>query len=400
MIRLIILMLIFSILFIDPYFLQNSLADHLLEKSKDESLSFHKNWRMKVARENFKNEIVRKATSPKVLKDNAKLNSRLREIINNSDLLSVLYFNGKEIEVNEISSKKMKDTDLMYSHSMSKSYIGYLLGHAVCDGYIKSLDDPIDKYLNETKGTVYEGVSLRNMVNMSAGDGSYFDEKGYKSNLNVKAGKVINLKSYAIPLMRRDLTIKELLKKTEKKYQTEQTFEYSNIVPDIVGNALDKTLPDGIGKYMQTKISERAGNTEEMVFLRDKNDWAIFFAFLYSSRMDYLKFGKLVYDDWKSDSCISNYLKEVLLKSVSSKKRKFKDYKRYSAFFWTGNESLKFKHLALRGHGGQLMIINLDTGAVLSIHSIRKDYDISKVEKIVLEKLIKFQGPGCASTNF
>ncbi len=102
MIRLIILMLIFSILFIDPYFLQNSLADHLLEKSKDESLSFHKNWRMKVARENFKNEIVRKATSPKVLKDNAKLNSRLREIINNSDLLSVLYFNGKEIEVNEI----------------------------------------------------------------------------------------------------------------------------------------------------------------------------------------------------------------------------------------------------------------------------------------------------------
>ena len=69
-------------------------------------------------------------------------------------------------------------------------------------------------------------------------------------------------------------------------------------------------------------------------------------------------------------------------------------------FFWTGNKSLKFKHLALRGHGGQLMIINLDTGAVLSIHSIRKDYDISKVEKIVLEKLIKFQGPGCASTNF
>ena len=51
-------MLIFSILFIDPYFLQNSLADHLLEKSKDESLSFHKNWRMKVARENFKNEIA------------------------------------------------------------------------------------------------------------------------------------------------------------------------------------------------------------------------------------------------------------------------------------------------------------------------------------------------------
>jgi hypothetical protein len=105
--------------------------------------------------------------------------------------------------------------------------------------------------------------------------------------------------------------------------------------------------------------------------------------------MDYLKFGKLIYDDWKSDSCISNYLKEVLNKSVSSKKKKKDDYKRYSAFFWTGNKSLKFKHLALLGHGGQRIIINLDTGAVLSTHSIRKDYNLSKVKKIVLKKLIK-----------
>jgi hypothetical protein len=75
-------------------------------------------------------------------------------------------------------------------------------------------------------------------------------------------------------------------------------------------------------------------------------------------------------------------LKEVLNKSVSSKKTK-EDYKRYTAFFWTGNKSLKFKHLRLQGHGGQTIIINLDTGAVLSIHSIRKDYNLSKVKKIV-----------------
>jgi hypothetical protein len=99
--------------------------------------------------------------------------------------------------------------------------------------------------------------------------------------------------------------------------------------------------------------------------------------------MDYLKFGKLIYDDWKSDSCISNYLKEALNKSVSSKKTSKGAYTRYNAFFWTGNKSLKFKHLRLQGHGGQTIIINLDTGAVLSIHSIRKDYNLSKVKKIV-----------------
>ena len=353
-----------------------SFADHTLKKSKEESLTHHKG-RMETLRERFKNEIIKKANLPKVLKDNSKPNKKLKKIIKKSDLLSVLYFNGNEIEVNEISSKKMKDTDLMYSHSMSKSYVGYLLGHAVCDGYIKSLDDPIDKYLSETKGTVYEGVSLRDLSNMSAGDSFYFDEKGYKT---------VSLKSYSTPLLVKGVPILEFLKKTEKKYQKEHTYYYSNIVPDIVANALDKNIPGGIGKYMQIKVSERAGNTEEMVFLRDKNDWGILSAFLYSSRMDYLKFGKLVYDDWKSDSCISDYLKEVFNKSVSTKDLKVNNFfQEYSAFFWMGNKLLKFKQLVLLGHGGQTIIINLDTGAVLSIHSIRKDYNLSKVKKIVLK---------------
>ena len=90
---------------------------------------------------------------------------------------------------------------------MAKSYVGYLLGHAVCDGYIKSLDDPIDKYLSETKGTLYEGVSLRDLSNMSAGDAFYFQEKGYKAE---------SPKSYAIPLLVRGIPIVEFIKKTEK----------------------------------------------------------------------------------------------------------------------------------------------------------------------------------------
>ena len=86
-----------------------------------------------------------------------------------------------------------------------------------------------------------------------------------------------------------------------------------------------------------------------------------------------------------SDS-ISDYLKEVLNKSVSTKDLKVNNLlQEYSAFFWMGNKLLKFKQLVLLGHGGQTIIINLDTGAVLSIHSIRKDYNLSKVKKIVLK---------------
>ena len=120
----------------------------------------------------------------------------------------------------EFKQFKMKENDLMYSMSMGKSYVGYLLGHAVCDGFIKSLDEPIEKYLIETKGTVYEGVTLRELSNMSAGDKFYFEEKGYKFETS---------KSYATPLIQRGVPIIEFIKKTEKKRQKKKNFFYTNI---------------------------------------------------------------------------------------------------------------------------------------------------------------------------
>ncbi len=366
------ILLIFCILLNFPL----ALADHQLKKSTEEILETH-NYRMNGIPNKFNIEVVKKSDSPKLLKDNSKPNKKLKKIIDNSDLLSVIYYDGNEIRINEISESKMKENDLMYSMSMGKSYVGYLLGHAVCDGFIKSLDEPIEKYLIETKGTVYEGVTLRELSNMSAGDKFYFEEKGYKFETS---------KSYATPLIQRGVPIIEFIKKTEKKRQKKKNFFYTNIQTDIVARAIDKNVPKGFGYYMKNKISERAGNSDNIVFLRDKNDWPILFAFLYSSRMDYLRFGKLIYNDWKSDTCISKYLQGVLANNVSSNEKDRNSYKRYGAFFWMGNKSLKFKHLALRGHGGQRMIINLETGAVFSIHSIRNNYKISKVDRIVLKK--------------
>ena len=104
-----------------------------------------------------------------------------------------------------------------------------------------------------------------------------------------------------------------------------------------------------------------------------------------------MKFGKLLYDDYTSNSCISNYLKKIIDDSISTKMKKTKDFRKYSAFFWMGNKSLKFKHLALRGHGGQIMIVNLEFGSVLLINSIRKNYYYYKLEKKILKKLVRYK---------
>ncbi len=370
--------------FIIIFFIFNSyysFSDHQLKKNNKEAIAIHQ-YRLFDLKKSFKNEEISKSSKPIEFIDISKPNKMIKKIMSKSDLLSVLYFNGNEIEINEISKNKIKEDTLIYSMSMAKSYIGYLIGHAICDNYIGSIDDKIQFYLRETKGTVYENATIREITNMSAGDKNFFKEGGYKNKTS---------KSYAAPILNDKIPILDLLKKTNKKYKSKNEFYYSNILTDIAANALDRSLPMGIGNYFKIKIIDRAGFKNNVIFLRDNNNWTIFFAFMYSSRKDYLKFGKLLYDDYTSNSCISNYLKKIIDESISTKMKKTKDFRKYSAFFWMGNKSLKFKHLALRGHGGQIMIVNLEFGSVLLINSIRKNYDYYKLEKKILKKLVRYK---------
>ncbi|GGP17619.1 serine hydrolase domain-containing protein [Silvimonas iriomotensis] len=55
------------------------------------------------------------------------------------------------------------------SKSAAKSITSTLLGMAIKDGYISSLDDPIDMYVTELHGTAYQGVPLRAMLHMASG---------------------------------------------------------------------------------------------------------------------------------------------------------------------------------------------------------------------------------------
>lgn len=68
--------------------------------------------------------------------------------------------------------------DHRISWSVSKSFLSAMIGAAIDRGDIKSLNDPMDKYAPTLKGTAYEGVAIRNVLNMSSGvrfNEDYFD---------------------------------------------------------------------------------------------------------------------------------------------------------------------------------------------------------------------------------
>lgn len=55
------------------------------------------------------------------------------------------------------------------SFSVAKSLTSILVGAAVRDGHIESLDDPVTRYVPELAGSAYDGVSVRHVLTMSSG---------------------------------------------------------------------------------------------------------------------------------------------------------------------------------------------------------------------------------------
>ena len=89
------------------------------------------------------------------------------------------------------------------SMSVVKSITATLIGAAIKDGHIKSIDDPIVNYLPELKGSAYDGVSVKNLLQMASGvrwDETYVNPKSDRRQMlevqtAQKPGAVLQLMS-------------------------------------------------------------------------------------------------------------------------------------------------------------------------------------------------------------
>ncbi len=60
-----------------------------------------------------------------------------------------------------------KESDRFQSFSMAKTVVAMLIGVALNEGKIKSIDQKAEEYVPELKGQLYGGTSLRHLLTMS-----------------------------------------------------------------------------------------------------------------------------------------------------------------------------------------------------------------------------------------
>ena len=84
----------------------------------------------------------------------------------------------------------------MPSHSVGKSLVSYVLGHAICEGYIDNINITLDDW-SALDGTLYKGQKLIDILNMRAGDQKFIGERKFNSDNRIQDVKVFKCKYFS-----------------------------------------------------------------------------------------------------------------------------------------------------------------------------------------------------------
>jgi CubicO group peptidase (beta-lactamase class C family) len=170
--------------------------------------------------------------------------------------------------------------------SVAKSLTSTLIGAAVKQGRIRSIEDPVTRYLPELAHTAYEGVSVRDIMMMSSGvrwNETYTDPNSDRRHLldaqiGQKPGAALALMA-ALPRAAEPGTV--------NTYNTGETFVAGEIVRHAVGTSLADYLSDRIWKkfgmeadanwWLVSADGAEFGGSGVSATLRDYGRFGLFF---------------------------------------------------------------------------------------------------------------------------
>jgi CubicO group peptidase (beta-lactamase class C family) len=146
--------------------------------------------------------------------------------------------------------------------SMTKSLTSVLIGCALEEGRIKSLDDPITRYLPELRGGGYDGVSIRHILQMRSGVD--YEERYDFQNPGVAAANhrdalVLNIARFTEPA----LTIKRV-------HEPGTVFQYKTLDTAVLGWLIERVSGgSSVAAYTAQRVWEPLGAEADGFYIMD-----------------------------------------------------------------------------------------------------------------------------------
>jgi CubicO group peptidase (beta-lactamase class C family) len=226
------------------------------------------------------------------------------------------------------------------SFSVAKSLTSTMVGAAIKDGYIKSLDDKVTAYIPDLKGSAYDDVTVKQLLTMTSGvkwNEDYTDKKSdvaLFNNHKAEPGLDVTV-SYMRKLPR------EAPAGSKWVYKTGET----NLIGVLVSSATKKTL----SSYLSEKVWKPYGMESDAVWMLGSTGHEISGCCVSARLRDYARFGQFIADGGMIGG--TSILPDDWIASATTKQADIGDPGRGYGFQWWTNDDGSFAAQGIFGQG-------------------------------------------------
>lgn len=174
---------------------------------------------------------------------------RLSDFLGADELMGLIVVKDDEILL-EHYPDDMSASNVWVSFSVTKSVSSMLIGAAIQDGYIQSVDEPVVHYLPRLRGTSYEHSTIRHVLNMASGVRWNEDYADPESDV-AKAGAANGL---ALISYLATLAVDE---------EPGKKFNYNTGETNLVGEILRAAIGNNASTYLTHKIWQPFGMEQD-----------------------------------------------------------------------------------------------------------------------------------------
>ncbi len=175
------------------------------------------------------------------------------DLLTQEPLMGMAVVKGDTIRLEHYAHDHRPDSRWV-SFSVTKSFTSTLIGAAVKDGYITSLDDTVADYLPRLRGTDYGGVTIRHILQMASGIAWNEDYADPDSDVAQAGG----LQGAALT---------DYLGKLKRVHAPGEVFNYNTAETNLAGEVLRAAIGNNAASYMNSKIWQPFGMEHDATWL-------------------------------------------------------------------------------------------------------------------------------------
>ncbi|WP_313074824.1 serine hydrolase [Melaminivora sp.] len=171
------------------------------------------------------------------------------------------------------------------SFSVAKSFTSTLVGAALKDGFIKSMDDRLSDYIPEMRGSAYDDVSVRQLLTMTSGvawNEDYGDPQSDVARFNNHQPEegVDALVSY--------------MRRLPRAAPAGERWNYSTGETNLVGVLVNRATGKTLAQYLEEKVWHPAGMEQRGTWILSKTGLEISGCCIQAAPRDYVRFGQFI----------------------------------------------------------------------------------------------------------